>query len=276
MMLPLLAAAVLYMRDRQLVAAQGSPADDLPPITPLVLPPRAQAAARAGRLVIVTTLGPSRLDAQRAAVQSWLDAGAAVVSMGAPTDLPIEYVMPARDGKERFGKPVPYIYDAVAMLAAVGVRSAALVNDDIVIAPDAMRRLATMARDGLVACSRVNMTFGQDCIYAADAFFFDPVATFPALDPLPFAFGVPCWDQWLPFSALYAGQRVRIAEGAIGHRDHPQAWSRSAVASRAMAQFWTRRMPPDVRRRFASGLQDDPYGHHAQWTQWFELPRVIL
>jgi hypothetical protein len=190
-------------------------------------------------ITLGTTISPVRIEAQQACVRSWLDAGFELISVNSPQEIAVlegafpgvRFVPARRDGRERTGRPVPFVYDVVQALADSCTRHVGLVNSDILLCrPDLRRTLLHRPERSLTLGQRIDVDSARGenphpQLCGIDLFVFD--RSFVTLvEDRPFFFGVPWWDYWIPMAAALGGLEVqRLHHGPLLHVRHAQNWS---------------------------------------------------
>ncbi len=191
--------------------------------------------------------GPGGVDAgpswRKACLASWPAPGWRALALvppeeadGAP-DLPagIEAMSAAPGVADRYGRPGVWLADALARAVATGAEIVGIVNADIRLdlCPARRAALAAMAREGLVACHRMEVGHAAQAEGPFYRYGFDlvlmPASLAPRLDLAGFAFGVPWWDYWILLDAMMLGADVSVVECAgVRHLTHDTAWRRDA------------------------------------------------
>lgn len=220
---------------------EDSPAPRRTPSPPAAIP----------GVALATSLSPRGGDEQRAAMATWRDFAACLISVNAPEEIDIlapaypdvRFVAAARDGRDVFGRPLIFIDDILDALDATGAALTGIVNADIrLLSADRLSAdLRTAGADALTLCHRIDLadaadTTGTPYLMGFDAFFF-PRARIADLRGSRLPLGAPWWDYLFPVLALAAGLPVHIpAPAAAGHVVHPLNWSPEAFV--AAAGLW--------------------------------------
>lgn len=198
------------------------------------------AAPKGGRACIATSLPPRHLEASKTCVRTWLRAGFEVVSINPGAEVcELEHHFPEvcfipvqRDGREFFGKPLPYIEDMLAALRDSGAEIVGIVNADIALCHEGNFRAFVLehARGGLLFGPRVDIA-SIDAQVASlyrrgfDYFFFD-AECLPDIAGSGFCMGAPWWDIFIPQACLAAEMAVRMNLSPVAyHLDHDMQWS---------------------------------------------------
>jgi hypothetical protein len=189
--------------------------------------------------------GPGGEDAgpgwRDACLASWPASGWRVLALTPPEEtagaLPgaIEAVAAAPGVAGRYGRPGVWLADALASAAGTGAEVVGIVNADIRLdlCPARRAALAGLARDGLVACHRMEVAHAAQAEGPFYRYGFDlvlmPAAVAPRLDLGAFAFGVPWWDYWILLDAMMSGIEVSVVEcPGVRHLTHAAAWRKEA------------------------------------------------
>jgi hypothetical protein len=200
---------------------------------------------------VITSLNPNirRLDAQgndfgveyqRQCLESWMDAGARVVSLNAENEIerlnqleyratfvPVE-VSPFRPG----GRALPSIADAIKFAARLQDDVVLITNSDILFRSDKqyLEHVAGLVgREDFLIANRIDIEDVQKksgSVYADgyDVFAFHPSKAWK-LDLRGFNFGSPWWDYWIPVNALFEGLNLKWLDSQYFHHvKHDQAW----------------------------------------------------
>jgi len=176
-----------------------------------------------------------------ACMESWCAPGWRVVSLNpaeereALGNLPegIEVRAAGPGVEDAYGRPGAWVDEAVAAALATGAPVVGLINADILLALDARRRDALLARAAraMLVCNRMEIghaaqTEGPFYRYGYDLVLM-PRRIAARLDLAGFAFGHPWWDYWIVLDALLQGLPVEVVQcDGIRHLSHVQAWNR--------------------------------------------------
>ncbi len=203
---------------------------------------RTQTVSVAARpaVTIVTSIAPSRTDAQEDAVRSWLDLGFRVISVNcreevdrlAPAFPRVAFMAARRDARDIYGKPLVYLDDVLGVLAADAGDLCGIVNADIHLSGDRglLDFIEHQTSQSLFYGSRLDVdALGDEdgTVYNCgfDFFFFDKslIARIPASN---FCLGMPWWDYHLPVAALLNGVALRCLTTPVArHIRHTFEWS---------------------------------------------------
>lgn len=203
-----------------------------------------------------------------ACMASWPAPGWRILTVNRPEeivalgDVPaaIERVTAGTSGPARGGAPVDA---AIAAALATGAPIVGLVNADIHLDLDALRREALLAAasEAMLLCNRMDVVqagqregpfyrYGYDIVLM-------PRAIATRLDLAGFAFGVPWWDYWIALDALLQDLPVRAVQcRGMRHLQHAAAWHRPDWR-RGLGELLAR-LPP--RRAAVAGLGLSPVG----------------
>lgn len=195
---------------------------------------------RSARACIATSLPPRHLELSKTCVRTWLRAGFEVISVNPAEEIrdlergfpEVRFVPSRRDGREFFGKPLPYIEDMLAALRDSGAEIVGIVNADIALCHEGDFRAFVLehARGGLLFGPRVDIA-AMDAQVASlyrrgfDYYFFD-AECLPDLAGSGFCMGAPWWDIYIPHACLMDGMPVRMNLSPVAyHLDHDMHWS---------------------------------------------------
>jgi hypothetical protein len=195
------------------------------------------------RITIATSFGPTRLDVQRRAVDSWREAGFEVIALNSQAEIAkfegrfadVPNVVPPRDARAFMKRPYVFVRDVVSALVDTGSPVIGIVNSDVEF--NAASGFAEFVR----SCTANSMLFGSRVDYAAgqrkatgvryewgyDFFFFDARLSTSIPDD-PFCLGLPWWDFWFPLQFQLAGARTALLESPVAfHEAHPANYPRN-------------------------------------------------
>lgn len=184
------------------------------------------------------------IEKQYKALQTWRDAGFDIISCNVLSEikqLPIlfpqvRFVELKRSGKERTGKPFPFIFDLLEALRENIVQEnevCGIINSDIFIknlSADMVSRYLLENGDTILILHRYdieneNDVEGEYYFSGIDAFFFlsKHLKVFPDRG---FMLGRPEWDHWFLYEAMKEGLKVREIKNKIAfHIKHRQRWT---------------------------------------------------
>lgn len=184
------------------------------------------------------------IEKQTKAMQTWKDAGFDVISCNVEEEIePLQKVFPqvtfvklVRSGKEKTGKPFPFIYDILWALENNIVEDnevCGIVNSDIFIrnlSASVIKDYLIKHEDTILFLHRYDIedeldVEGEYYFSGVDAFFF----LVKHLEKFPdrgFMLGRPEWDHWFLYEATKAGLQVREIKNKIAfHIKHRQRWT---------------------------------------------------
>jgi hypothetical protein len=245
-----------------------------------------------GRTVgVVTSFMPRRIEAQRAALQSWRAAGLSVVSVNSRMeaaelrehfpDVTFKLIdQPIEDIRGRLFVPIR------AMIQAAKESSAdicGIINSDIEFRGDesffdSVRREAPGA---LVFGNRIDVadaaaTSGKAFRNGYDFFFWSRENS-DLFEETPMMLGLPWWDFWLPLHAHSQGLKIkRVVTSGMVHLLHPIGWDtpnfvkmgqRCAETLASTYRRWSDESPPADRaflHRFFATAAAIPVERHLE------------
>jgi hypothetical protein len=208
-------------------------------------------------LFLATSLVPTAdRDLQKAAVKSWKDAGFAILSVNAATELPelardypdVTLIAAPATGERIAGKPVPYIHDLLgALRSAVAGRGVAaadcivgIINADIHfrLTAEAVGAVAAAAQGSVILGSRVDVPSkaalasfapsGSESYSVGYDYFLMSADVLDDFAASPFCLGMPFWDYWLPIVALLRGRELKALQAPVAlHIAHETKWDKS-------------------------------------------------
>lgn len=181
---------------------------------------------------------------QTKAMQTWKDAGFDVISCNVKEEIDkLQVVFPqvvfvelSRSGKEKTGKPFPYIYDILQALdnnVQCNKEICGIVNSDIFlknIVAETLKEYFAKNEGTVLILHRYDIedeqdTTGEYYFSGIDAFFFlkEYIPVFPDKG---FMLGRPEWDPWFLSEAVKAGMKVREVKNKVAfHIKHKQRWT---------------------------------------------------
>lgn len=200
-------------------------------------------------VTIATSLAPWNTGLQEQAIQSWLSAGFQVVSLNVADELPllqkrfpnVEFIVPYRNAKKKYGKPLIYVNDLLDVLKQSDAAVCGIVNSDIHFRDKHLYPFLLRETPGaFVYGARIEVDTLQDpngCIdpWGFDYFFLDRslISYFPQAD---YCLGAPMWDFWLPLTALGYGIPVKkIMTPHAFHLRHEARYDSAALCDMARA-----------------------------------------
>jgi hypothetical protein len=191
-------------------------------------------------ILVATSIGPNRIEIQKSAINSWINAGFNVVSLNTKEEVDIlkpyfpdiKFHIVDRSAKEKYGKPYIYIYDFMRYLNSTDYKVVGIINSDIQfkdVKQGFVNVIYQEALDSLVYGHRldvnhINDSSGTLC-YGVDYFFFDKNLIHIYTDD-GLCMGQPAWDWWMvcvPASKNITTKRILNPIGY--HVIHPQQWN---------------------------------------------------
>lgn len=184
------------------------------------------------------------IEKQTKAMQTWENAGFDVISCNVEEEIEqlqkvfpqVAFVKLTRSGKEKAGKPFPFIYDILQALESNIVQDnevCGIVNSDIFIknlSADVVKNYLGKHDDTILFLHRYDIedesdVEGEYYFSGIDVFFFlgKHLCKFPDRG---FMLGRPEWDHWFLHEATKAGLQVREIKNKIAfHIKHRQRWT---------------------------------------------------
>ena len=209
------------------------------PIVRATMPVVSQCRTTGGAVGVVTSFMPRRIEAQRAALQSWRAAGLSVVSVNSRSEAAavrehfpdVTFKLIDRPIEDIRGRPFVPIRAMIQAAKELSADICGIVNSDIEFRGDGsffdlVRREAPGALvfgnriDVADAAARSGKAFrnGYD-------FFFWSRENSDLLEETPMVLGLPWWDFWLPLHAHSQGLKTkRVVTSAMIHLVHPIGW----------------------------------------------------
>jgi FkbM family methyltransferase len=199
------------------------------------------ASAPAARPPVVTALtslapDPASRELQRACVNSWIDAGCAVVALQPAAELQrfatrewsgVRFV--EVEASAHLGRPLPTIHAMIEWARRNVDGYAMLINSDcyLLASTEKLRGICNATGEGLCYLVRHDVDGGRATRIhgGVDGFLFH-AARCPALAPSRLLIGKPGWDYWLPLAYLAAGRALHSPSFAtLLHRKHALRWN---------------------------------------------------
>lgn len=163
------------------------------------------------KITVITTIAPFDIEKQKAAVESWLNAGFSVISLNCSKEKKIlerlfpdvRFIAAERDAKAKAGKPYVYFDDMMRCLGKYGSQVCGIINSDILlnVTPGFISEIKNLAADSLIYGSRVDVekldsNAGSFYEFGYDFFFFNKslINIYPESE---FCLGLPWWDYWM-------------------------------------------------------------------------------
>ena len=244
-------------------------------------------------ICVITSVMPRRIEAQRAALQSWRAAGLSVISVNSREEAAaliehfpdLKFRVIERPAEDR-GRPFVPIKALIQTAKESSEDICGILNSDIEFHGD-IRFFDTVCREvngSLVFGNRIDFadtgrTNGKAFRNGYDFFFWDR-ANSSLLEDTPMVLGMPWWDFWLPLHAYAQGLRTkRFVTSAMIHVAHPIAWDIlnyvkfaqlcAATLAGAYGRWSDQRVPADqlfLHRLFATAatIPIDIYPHAAR------------
>lgn len=176
----------------------------------------------------------------RACIDSWKNAGYDVVSVNAVSEAAqvrqaypgVEVVEVQRDGSVRNGRPLVYVSDMLALMAASGHASVAIANADVLCLADAAAMLRGWQPQGFAYSNRLDIDDRSGAGARQHGGMDYLIVNTPHLEGLAapdFLFGTPWWDYWLPLALMSRGiPGTRLSLNGlpvIAHLAHTERWN---------------------------------------------------
>jgi len=178
----------------------------------------------------------------RACIASWQQAGYDVISLNAAGEAAqvraahpgVEVVEVARDGSARGGRPLVYVADMLALMAASGHATVAIANADVMCMADAASQLRGFTPHGFAYSNRLDIDDPSGSgarQHGGVDFVIIEARHLQGLAVPDFLFGTPWWDYWLPMALMSRGVAgTRLAFNGlpvIAHLAHSERWDRA-------------------------------------------------
>lgn len=198
-------------------------------------------------ILLATSIEPFDLENQKKAVSSWLEAGFDVISCNIQEEIDqishefpqVNFVRMHRDGRLRFGKPYPYIYDILQALKDSEYDVCGIINSDIYIKgiqeyKGLIEYFIKMAKEGnclfahrLDVMDEQSMRLSKAAEWCSgiDVCIFNRNIIDCYCDD-NFVIGRPVWDYWimlLPY--LYGFHVLDIKNYIFYHKKHAIRWN---------------------------------------------------
>lgn len=211
-------------------------------------------------MLIATSLMYSQdkweIEKQKKAMQTWEAIGFRVISCNVPEEIEllqkvfpqVTFIELERSGKEKTGKPFPFIYDILQILNSnvhEEKELCGIVNSDIFlkkISADEIRAHFVKYEKRILIMHRYDIDdesdiTGEYYFSGIDAFFFQKscISYFPDKG---FMLGRPEWDHWFLYEAQKAGMQILEIKNKIAfHIKHKQRWTPAESNSMASNQI---------------------------------------
>ncbi|MDD9148778.1 hypothetical protein OYT88_09475 [Sporolactobacillus sp. CQH2019] len=215
-------------------------------------------------ILVATSVSPDRIEAQKRAIKSWLDAGFDVVSLNTEEEADtlkahfpdIKFHIVKRSAKEKYGKPYIYIYDFMSYLNSTDYKVVGIVNSDVQfrnIRPDFINVIYSEALNSLVYGHRMDVTHISDSSgtlsNGVDYFFFDRDLISVYQDD-GLCMGQPAWDWWMVCVPASKNKITKRILNPIGyHEIHPQQWDQELnkhLIDTIVMEKYVKKLYPDV------------------------------
>jgi hypothetical protein len=199
-------------------------------------PPIARGLSAHGKIVVVTSFMPRRIEAQRAALQSWRDAGVSVVSVNSSSEAAalrehfpdVTFRIVARPFVDKRGRPCVPIAALIEAAKESHADICGIVNSDIEFRGDStfFNLVRQEVPGSLIFGNRIDYpdaarTGGQAFRLGYDFFFWQGENS-ALLEDNSMVLGLPWWDFWLPLHAYGQGLRTkRFVTCSMTHIAHP-------------------------------------------------------
>jgi hypothetical protein len=209
------------------------------PIVRATMPLVSKRRTTGGAVGVVTSFMPRRIEAQRAALQSWRAAGLSVVSVNSISEAvelrghfpDVTFNLIDRPIEDIRGRPFVPIRAMIQAAKESSAEICGIINSDIEFRGDesffdVVRREAPGA---LVFGNRIDVTdatarSGKAFRNGYDFFFWSRENS-DLLEETPMVLGLPWWDFWLPMHAHSQGLKIkRLVTSAMIHLVHPIGW----------------------------------------------------
>jgi hypothetical protein len=246
-----------------------------------------------GRTIgVITSVMPRRIEAQRAALQSWRAAGLSVVSVNSREEAAallehfpdLKFRVIEQPVEDR-GRPFVPIRALIQTAKESSEDICGILNSDIEFHGDGsfFDRVRREVNSSLVFGNRIDVntarTEGKAFRNGYDFFFWDR-ANSNLFEDSPMVLGMPWWDMWMPLHAYAQGLRIkRFVTSAMIHVTHPIGWDIvnyvkfaklcAATLASAYGRWSDQQVPADrlfLHRLFATAatIPTDIYPHTAR------------
>ena len=261
------------------------------PIVRATMPVVSQCRTGGGAIGVVTSFMPRRIEAQRAALQSWRAAGLSVVSVNSRSEAAavrehfpdVTFKLIDRPIEDIRGRPFVPIQAMIQAAKESSAEICGIINSDIEFRGDesffdVVRREAPGA---LVFGNRIDVAdaaagSGKAFRNGYDFFFWSQENS-DLFEETPMVLGLPWWDFWLPLHAHSQGLKIkRVITSAMIHLVHPIGWDtpnfvkmgqRCAATLASTYGRWSDESPPADRaflHRFFATAATIPLEHHPE------------
>jgi hypothetical protein len=225
------------------------------------MPAVARGANSQGSICVITSVMPRRIEAQRAAVKSWMAAGLSVVSVNSLTEADelrgqfpqITFKIQETFAHDSRGRPLIPIQAMIRAAEEAPADICGIINSDIEFRGeptffDSVRRETAGA---LVFGNRIDFedsgfSGGKAYRFGYDFFFWDRENSY-LFEGAPMILGLPWWDFWMPLHAGGQGLKTkRFVTSSMAHIVHPTGYDIPAFLeferhfSRALAGVYGR------------------------------------
>jgi hypothetical protein len=229
---------------------------------------------------VLTSVMPKRIEAQRAAISSWRDAGLSVVSLNSPSEAAqlrehfpdVSFQIIEKPAVDARGRPLVPIQAMMQAARNVPGDVCGIINSDIEFRgqPDFFDLVRRQVAGSLIFGNRVDVADravrgGKAYRHGYDFFFWDRNNS-ALLEDGPMVLGQPWWDYWLPLHAYARGLAIkRFASASFIHVVHPVGYDMQTFLSfghhcagglaDVYAQWGNGQIPPDrvfLHRLFAT------------------------
>ncbi|MGA8611327.1 MAG: hypothetical protein WB760_06365 [Xanthobacteraceae bacterium] len=224
--------------------------------------PRPSVSNGACRTVcVITSVMPKRIEAQRAALNSWRAAGLSVVSVNSPSEAAhlcehfpdVSFQMVDQPAVDTRGRPLVPIHAMVQAARNVPDDICGIINSDVEFRGepaffDMVRRhvAGSLIFGNRIDVSDKGLRAGKTYRKGYDFFFWERQNS-PVLEDSPMVLGLPWWDFWLPLHAYSKDLGVkRFATSSFVHVMHPVGYDMPAfmrlghLCAGALAEAYSR------------------------------------
>lgn len=233
-------------------------------------------------MVVLTSLSPQKncRERQQAALESWRKSGLQPVSLNFPEEkgaieaaysclVKVKVIFKTCTGTRC--RRLVAVADLIETSFDLNRGDAALVlNADIILGTEGLTEMG-LPREGVTMIPRWQIDRPGEVAHAEmDSWGYDGVGLGPEMRGIfrnrAFGLGLPWWDYWIPFRALYFNHQVRILREPLAfHVRHEERWNeddRARLAGEVWREvgvppwkrLWRKHLGPKGERRF--------YGYH--------------
>jgi hypothetical protein len=190
-------------------------------------------------ITIATSLFPREIEAQRKAIQSWIDIGFDVISVNSTVEaaeirllFPEVTVVEVNRNSAAFAKkPCVYFDDVLKALESAGSQICGIINSDIHLKVNSnfYDWVYEKAKKSFIYGSRIDVQTmeclnGEDFVAGFDYFFFDR-EVISVYKPTDFCIGLPMWETWAIFMPIASGvPSYHLISPVAFHVRHSLKW----------------------------------------------------